>query len=327
MGVKKKTKRGGHKQKLAIEHNGLYPYLLRYLEVSRIEGMSEATITRRDSALRQFILWCDEFGLNEPQSITKPILERYQRHLYYYRKADGDPLSASSQNVALSAIKMLFRWLARENYLLYNPASELRIPKRSKQLPRYILSIEQVMEIQAQADLQTASGVRDRTILELLYATGVRRTELCELRVDGIDYERCALLIRSGKGNKDRYVPTGERAAAWLRRYTLEVRSSLLTDLNDVALFLTDYGEPYTSSSLGRMVKRYIKQADIDVTGSCHLFRHAMATHMLENGADVRYIQAILGHSGLETTQIYTHVSINQLQHIHASTHPSCRKP
>lgn len=310
-------------QQRSIEHSGFYPYLIRYLEQRAIEGMSEATLRRRDNVLRQFIEWCDGFGLDAPQEITKPIVERYQKYLFYYRKANGDPLSSSSQHVALSAIKQFFRWLTRENHLLYNPASELVLPRRSKHLPRYILSVEEVRHILDQPDIQTASGLRDRAMLETLYATGIRRTELCDLGVEAFDTHRQVLLIRQGKGDKDRYVPLGQTACRWIQQYYQDIRPSLLVNPQDSHLYLTDYGEPYTSSALGRMVKGYIQQAGLEVTGSCHLFRHAMATHMLDNGADVRFIQAILGHSDLSTTEIYTHVSMNQLQRIHESAHPN----
>jgi len=310
-------------KKRPVEHNGLFPYLQRYLERAAIEGLSPETLTRRDSTLRLFIEWCDNLAIHDPKEITKPLLERYQKHLYYYRKPNGEPLSSSSQNVAISALKMFFKWLTRENYLLYNPASELVAPKRTKQLPRFILSVDQVHAILEQPEVSTPAGIRDRAILETLYATGVRRTELCNLQVSGVDGSRRALLICSGKGSKDRYVPLGKRAYYWIEHYVREIRLDFLLDPAEQHLYLTDYGEPYDSSSLGRMVKRYIKATGLEVKGACHLFRHAMATHMLENGADVRFIQVLLGHSDLSTTEIYTHVSMNQLQKVHDQTHPT----
>ena len=306
-----------------VEHNNLYPYLARYLDISQTQGISKNTIKRRDSALRRFIEWCDGRGVDDPTVVTKPMLERYQRYLYHYRKSDGEPLSVGSQNVLLTPIKSFFKWLTQENYLLYNPASELVIPKKPKALPRSILSVEQVLQILSQPNIDTPAGLRDRAILEVLYATGIRRSELAKLCDYDIDTPRQTLLVREGKYNKDRYLPLGARALQWVNRYRFEVRDSLLCDHREERLFLTDYGEPFNGSYLGHLVKRYIEQVGIKVTGSCHLFRHAMATHMLENGADIRFIQAMLGHADLNTTEIYTRVSIDKLRDIHAATHPA----
>ncbi|MBK8186903.1 MAG: tyrosine-type recombinase/integrase [Cellvibrio sp.] len=165
--------------------------------------------------------------------------------------------------------------------------------------------------------------MRDRAILELLYSTGIRRTELCSLEIVDISLSGLTLFVRKGKGGKDRLLPLGERAAKWIGYYLDHVRPQLLININEPHVFLTDYGEPFSESRLGDKVKRYLRKSEIDVPGSCHLLRHAMATHMLENGADIRYIQAMLGHSDLSTTEIYTHVSIRKLQEVHAATHPA----
>ncbi|ODS24402.1 hypothetical protein AB835_03630 [Candidatus Endobugula sertula] len=281
------------------------------------------TIKRRDSALRRFIEWCDDRGLDDPTAITKPILERYQRYLYHYRKDNGEPLSIGSQNVMLTPVKSFFKWLTQENYLLYNPASELVLPKKPKGLPRNILSVEEVIHILSQPDTTTLEGVRDRAILEVFYATGIRRSELIHLKEYEIDHSRQTVFVKEGKYHKDRYLPLGKRALQWIQKYQREVRDHLLIDHQEPHVFLTDYGEPFNGSYIGHQVKKYIEQAGIKVSGSCHLFRHAMATHMLENGADIRFIQAMLGHADLSTTEIYTRVSIEKLREIHAATHPA----
>ena len=272
--------------KRSVEHNNLYPYLAKYLDISQTQGTSKDTIRRRDSALRRFIEWCDDRGIDDPKIITKPMLERYQRHLYHYRKKDGEPLSIGSQNVMLTPIKSFFKWLTQQNYLLYNPASEMIIPKKPKGLPRNILTVEEVLNILAQPDINTLSGIRDRAILEVFYATGIRRNELTELMDYDIDRSRQTLFVKEGKYNKDRYLPLGARALDWIIHYQEEVRPELICDHHQKHLFITDYGEPFNGSYLGHYVKKYIQKAGIEKTGSCHLFRHAMATHMLENGAD-----------------------------------------
>jgi integrase/recombinase XerD len=261
--------------------------------------------------------------LASPTDITLPILERYQRHLYHYRKRDGSPLTFGSQYTELAPLKAYFKWLTRSRYLLYNPAAELELPKVVPKLARYVLSVADVEAILNATDATTPLGVRDRAILEVLYSSAIRRTELMNLAVFDLDTRYGTLLVRTGKGAEDRRVPLGERACQWLARYLDEVRPELLTGRDPGQVFLTIHGEPISSYTLGELVKGYIAKAGVKVQGSCHLLRHACATHMLENGADIRYIQALLGHSDLSSTQIYTHVALNKLKEIHAATHPA----
>lgn len=324
MAVKRKHIRNPNLKKapVAIEHTGFYPYLLRYNEAMTLRNYSKSTLHRRESDIRRFAGWCDERGLDRPQDVTKPILERYQKHLYYYRQANGEPLTVTSQQHYLVSVKQFFKWLTQENHLLYNPASELYIPKQTPTLP-VVLTVEEIETLMNQPDLNSPYGLRDRAVLELLYSTGLRRSELCNLQLHDLSLPRQTLYVRQGKGRKDRLLPIGTRAAQWLERYLLNVRQQLLMDIRDQTLFLNDYGEPFRDNKLGDKVKRYMKNAGITAPGSCHLLRHAMATHMLENGAELRFIQAMLGHATLAATQIYTHVSIRKLQEIHAATHPA----
>jgi integrase/recombinase XerD len=226
--------------------------------------------------------------------------------------------------------RLVSKWLARENHILSNPASELELPRIHRRLPAHILSreeVEQVMALTLRADDQgrvDLKGVRDRAILETLYSSGIRRGELVNLKLYDVDFKNGTLIVREGKGKKDRYVPLGARAIHWIRRYVEDVRPELVIEPDEGWLFLHEFGEPFQKNRLSDLVKRYMLSIGIK-TGSCHLFRHAMATQMLENGADIRFIQAILGHAQLTTTEIYTHVSIVKLKEIHALTHPAER--
>lgn len=251
------------------------------------------------------------------------MLESYQRYLYRYRKDNGEPLSWRSQNIHLSQVNQFFRYLVKFNHLPFNPASELELPKQPKSLPKAILSPDEVEQILAEPDVNTPLGLRDRAILETLYSSGIRRTELCRLRLEQIDVDRRAIFISKGKGQKDRYVPIGVRASIWIARYVDIVRDRLLLDSKEPGLFLTKDGNQIHPDTLTEYVRRYIKRAGIEKGGACHLFRHSMATAMLENGADIRYIQAILGHERLETTQIYTRTSLRKLLEVHGQTHPA----
>lgn len=310
-----------------LAHQPLLAYMHAHFEWMQVTGYSADTVRARRVAIRRFIVWCDERGLVDPKAITKPILERYQRHLFHYRKTDGAPLSVGAQLGCLAPLKTWFKWLTRENHIPFNPASELELPRNKKTLPRTILSVADVEAVLAQAEPINAQGLRDRALLELLYSTGLRRMELAQLATWDLDFARELLRVREGKGKKDRVVPVGQRALAWVDKYLLEARPLLL--IRDVpALFVSDYGEPITPAWLAQKVKRYLQFAGIHKPGAAHLFRHACATHMLDNGADIRFIQALLGHSQLSTTEIYTHVSIEKLKQIHAATHPAkLKKP
>ncbi|MBM4128109.1 MAG: site-specific tyrosine recombinase XerC [Nitrospira sp.] len=265
----------------------------------------------------------EERGVTRPTEVTKPILERYQRYLYHYRKKDGQPLSFRSQHSRLVPVRAWFKWLTTNNHILYNPASELELPRLEHRLPKHVLTIREAEAVLAVPKLGDPLGLRDRAILETLYSTGIRRMEVINLKLYDMDVDRGTLMVRQGKGHKDRMVPIGSRALKWIDRYLTEVRPRLVVNPNDVTLFLTHLGEPFTTNRLTQMVREYVDAADIGKRGSCHLFRHTMATLMLENGADVRFIQAMLGHAKLETTQIYTQVSIRKLKEIHEATHPA----
>ena len=305
-----------------LGHLVLVRYMEAHFEWMCVTGYSVDTVRARRQVIRRFIAWCDERGLAQPADITKPVLERYQRHLYYYRKSDGAPLTLGSQHGALAPLKTWFKWLARENHILYNPASELDLPRCPKHLPRSILSVQEVEAILTEADPSTPYGLRDRAMLELVYSTGLRRMEVAGLALYDVDANRRLVFVREGKGAQDRVVPIGERALAWLDRYITEART-LLIAAELPALFVTDYGEPVAPDFVAARVKRYMDFAGVKKPGATHLLRHAMATHMLEAGADVRVLQALLGHSCLNTTAIYTHVSIEHLKAIHDATHPA----
>ena len=300
----------------------LVRYMEEHFEWMQVSGYSADTVRGRRQAIRKFITWIDERGMDDPRQITRPMIERYQRHLFYYRKSDGQPLSVGMQLQYLAAIKLWFKWLTRAHHILANPAADLELPRQPKRLPGRILSRQEVEAVLREADPGTAQGLRDRALLELLYATGIRRSEAASLGLYDPDLLRGVLWVRHGKGGRQRVVPLGTRATAWLDKYLTESRPELLaTDTQ--ALFLTDYGEPMRADKIADKVRRYMDFADIPKGGSTHLLRHACATHMLEGGADIRFIQALLGHTSLETTEFYTHVSIDKLIEVHRATHPS----
>jgi len=320
------TRRGTHRARPfpgdAADAHGLHRACVDYLDWIEVRNYSPRTVVGFGASLAQFVDWCTERGVTRPAEVTRPVLERYQRHLFHRRKPDGTPLSNQTQYGRLVPVRGLFRFLVRQNRILSNPASDLEMPRVEHRLPRHVLSASEAEAVLAQPELTLGFGVRDRAILEVLYSTGMRRRELIALSIWDLDAERGTVSIRQGKGRRDRMVPIGERAAAWVGKYSSDVRPGLVVPPDAGVLFLTKEGLDFTPDHLSGLVTRYVERADIAKHGSCHLFRHTMATLMLEGGADIRYIQQMLGHAELSTTQIYTQVSIRALKAIHTATHP-----
>jgi integrase/recombinase XerD len=306
--------------------HGMAVLLARFLDYMRVKNYSEDTVVTRHCVLNRFILWAADRGVVRPNEVTRPILERYQRYLYHFRKKNGDPISFRTQHANLSPIRAWFKWLARNNHILYNPASEMELPKLGHRLPKHVLTAAEAEKIIAIADVNTNLGLRDRAILETLYSTGIRRMEICNLRLYDVDYDRGTIMVRQGKGQKDRMVPIGERAITWIERYVSEVRPILESAATeDNTVFLTETGQPFTPDQMTANVRNYVEAGDVGKPGACHLWRHTAATLMHDAGADIRFIQAFLGHARLQTTEIYTQVSIRQLKAIHSACHPSSR--
>lgn len=311
--------------------DSLAAWIRRYLQHLETLHRSLADQRTRRSRLAQFHAWCVERSIERPQAVTHAHVERFQRHLFLYRKTSGAPMAVNGQRIALFTVEMFFRWLVRQQVIASNPAADLELPRRTDDL-REPLTLEEMETVLALPDLGQPEGLRDRACLELFYATGIRRTELANLHQSDLDRTRGTLHVRLGKGKKDRFVPIGERAMAWVAKYEREARPSFvklrMSGVSDPAvkhLFLNQYGQPLSPDGLSWRVRDYFKQAGIEKRGACHLFRHTMATAMLDNGADIRHVQEILGHGQITSTQRYTHVSIARLQAVHAATHPAAK--
>jgi integrase/recombinase XerD len=291
-----------------------------------IRGYSPRTIARYRVSLALFADWAAARGVERPRDVSRGMVERYQRHLLAYRQRSGKPLTIRSQMARLVALRQWFAWLARTHRVLLNPAADLDLPRVPRWQPRSGMTVGEVEEVMAQPDLDTIGGLRDRTILEVFYSTGVRASELADLAIADLDVPRGVVAVRHGKGNKARMVPIAERATAWVEKYLLDSRPQLAVPPDDGRLFLHDRGRPFSAKALTAMARRYLDAAGVTRPGACHLFRHTAATLMLEGGADIRYIQEFLGHADLNTTQLYTHVSITTLKAVHERSHPGARR-
>jgi integrase/recombinase XerD len=220
---------------------------------------------------------------------------------------------------------VFFRWLERRRHVTTNPVVDLEKPRVPVPLPRIGFSAAEVDQIMAIPDTATVLGLRLRAILEVLYSTGIRRIELTHLQVSDVHPDRHLVTVRRGKGGRDRFVPIGDRALGWLDRYRSEARPRLVVPPDPGFLFLITHGERMGVNRITVLVRTAIVAAGLGSgrPGAAHLLRHTMATLMLENGADLRAIQDILGHVHLDTTAIYTHVAIGRLVEVHAANHPA----
>ena len=313
---------------------GFRSYLVEFIDWTAARQFSAMTVKARRIEVGYFIDWCEQRSIVRPDEVTRALLERYRQHVFLYRrKTDGAPLSFTTQGKRLISVRTFFQWMARQHHLLYNPASELELPRQQQRLPRHILTVaevEQVLNACMDGDLSADPlGLRDRAMLETLYSTGMRRSELTNLRAVDVHLAGGTIFVRLGKGGKDRVVPIGERACRWIERYIFEVRPELIDVDDDGTLFLAKHGQGMQAKQLSVIVRGAIERANLErfqgthPNAACHLLRHACATHMLENGADIRYIQALLGHADLSTTEVYTRVSIQQLKAVHERTHPA----
>jgi len=310
-------------ERVSGDPNSLVSLALRYLGHIQEKNGSPATYAHRKYYLGFFLIWCRERDVVGIGQVDQPLIEKYQAYLceHYSRKLQA-VLSDNGRRYYLMNISLFFQWLVQKDILFYNPAGQIEIPLVVRKLPPPALTQDQAEAIINEPDITTSLGLRDRAILETLYSTGIRAGELIKLKISDMDTTRETLLVREGKGKKDRVVPIGERALAWIEKYIEDVRKSQIKGKDTGYLFLTQYGTPIRSEPvLGDMIRHYIRKHR--KTGACHIFRHAMATLMLENGADIRYIQEILGHTDLKTTERYTHVSVGKLKQVHSLTHPA----
>ena len=300
-------------------------YINKYFVWMEVTNYSPETIIGRKLLLKYFRLWCEDRGIYAPSEVSRAVIESHQKYLHYFIGKNDKIISTRTQQIRLTAIKMFFTWLSKSKHIPFNPVSDIDLPRSEFRLPKAVLSISEVERVINQVNLDDPMGIRDRAILETLYSTGMRRTELCDLKMESIDLDKGLVMIRQGKYNKDRLIPIGERAVLWIDKYIWETRKYIAPEPDPGILFLTKKGQPIRPKHLTRLTHEYIENAGINKEGSCHIFRHTMATLMLENGADTRFIQQMLGHASLETTQIYTRIAVGKLKDVHTLTHPGAK--
>ncbi len=277
-------------------------------------GLSRNSLAAYQTDLRQLAHWLQQADRGDLLSLQRAELLAYLGVLSQQRK------SSRSAARFLSACRQFYQWLAREGRIAEDPTAQVEAPKLGRPLPKSLTESE-VDALLAAPDLTSAEGMRDRAMLELLYATGLRVTELVGLGIESVSLNQ-GLVRVIGKGDKERLVPLGEVAADWIARFLTSARGELLKQRQSNALFPTRRGGAMTRQAFWYRLRHYAVVADIRTHLSPHTLRHAFATHLLNHGADLRVVQMLLGHSDLSTTQIYTHVARERLEQLYRQHHP-----
>ena len=299
-------------QRLAVAYK-------RSLEARNLSKLHiEATLRR----VGRFIAYLQGIGVTHVDGITKEALKSYQVMNYHALNSKGRPNSIMYQNMMLSSAKGFLGFMKEEGFIVSDPSRGVEYAKAPKRLPRGVMSPAEAKKVIHAPDTRSVIGYRDRTILEVLYSTGIRKSELNNLTLSDVDYDEGLLRVISGKGGKDRVVPVGRIACRYLENYIKTVRPMLIRDPYDDHLFLSARGRKLSKNTLWEMVRKYAKRARVTKDVYPHCFRHSCATSMLKNKADIRVIQELLGHASLTSTQVYTHLAITDLKEIHARCHP-----
>lgn len=303
---------------------------LRFAEWLEARNYSARTRPEYLRIIQTFFDWLEENTIvSNINEVTPNILNSYQLDLCHPVKKDAKDtevvatLALGTQAVRLAAVKTFFQWLSRSGQIAYNPASNIQPPRLPERLPSEILTQAEAKRLLEKTPIIKPRDIRDRAILEVLYATGIRRAELLGLNIYNADLKTATLKIENGKGGRERIVPLTTSAVAAIKLYLSESRGKFVANVGQNALFVSSRsGKALSDNDLLRIVRKAAKKADIKKRVSPHTLRHSCATHLLQERADIRQIQKLLGHKKLSTTEIYTHVEIGDLQEVIKRCHP-----
>ncbi len=294
----------------------------RYLQDLEIRNYSGRTRQTRAGYLQILTRYLETEGITGPAAVTSQALASFQHWLFHEPTHRGAIRSIPGQNQVLVAVKGLFGFLCREGYLARDPAAGLHYAREPQTLPRNVLTPQEARRIIEAPDTATVLGYRDRTLLEVLYATGIRKAELLALTVDSVNLEEGLLHITHGKGARDRVVPLSAIAVSFLETYIKGIRPGLLRGSSAKALFISQQARPLGRNTLDYLVAKYARLARVKKRVTPHVWRHTCATHLLKNRANLRHVQEILGHKSLVTTERYLRLTITDLKEAHHKFHP-----
>ncbi|WP_180363655.1 site-specific tyrosine recombinase XerD [Facklamia miroungae] len=287
----------------------------RYLQIDQVKSKNTIQAYIRD--LAKFMTYYQAHPTKTLDQIDYGYMQGFLQDL------NQKSYATSSTSRLLSALKQFFHYLLKEGHIEQNPLQLVQGPKQVKSLPK-VLSMDQVEAIIQAPDITNLTGLRDRAILEVFYACGLRVSELTHLQMADLHLE-LGFIQTIGKGQKERIIPLGDEAIYWIDQYLQDARpifASKKTAQAGQFLFLTERGRPFTRQGIWKNLNKYVQQAGVKQRVSPHMLRHSFATHLLENGADLRMVQELLGHSDISTTQIYTHISHHRLQEVYRKNFP-----
>jgi integrase/recombinase XerD len=285
-------------------------------------NLSEGTRIWQTVLLTKFFAFLEQEEIWNLNDVDGKVMLRYQIHLSQLKNKKNKAYHPSVQNLGISAVRKLFKYLRRKGEVEDDPTVDMEASKTPHHLPRSILSVEEMKRLLAQPDERKPLGLRDRALLEVLYSTGVRQAEVLHLDINDLNPDGGTIFIRDGKGSRDRVVPCGRIAWECLEKYIRDSRPSQIKDSMDQAVFISREGSRLGKQGLLTMVKRHGKMSGIIRSISPHTIRASVATHLADNGCGIRFIQELLGHASINTTQLYISVSIRQLKEVHRRFHP-----
>jgi len=293
-----------------------------FIEYAQGLGRSWKTIEGYQASLGLFRRYLDERGAHNLAALTPQVMAGFQAWLYQARSRYRRPYTLESQINILNSVQVFGHFLAVTGRMLHDPAEAIQLPRRAKRLPGIFLSTVEMKKLLRQPDTGTVLGFRDRTMYEVLYATGLRVRELTGMRVQDLNLSQSAIFIQQSKHSKERYVPFGAAAGRYLAEYLDHVRSHMVRREGEELVFLGRCGDRLDVGGVEQKLRIYAGRAGIKKHLTIHVFRHTLATEMLRHGADLRQIQEMLGHKNLKTTQIYTHIVKGELKRVQAHCHP-----
>lgn len=302
----------------------------RFIEYLTAVNYSPATLVNYSRDAQIFLDWLTEnTALNSIADVTAAHLSQYQISLYRLEVEDEKTgrkkqrLSSGAQANKLAAMKRFFLWLWQEGVIVHNPSASIQMPKQPKTLPRNILTPAEAKRLIESIPIEKARDIRDRSILEVMYATGIRRAELVSLTIYDVEMQTGTLRIEHGKGNETRLVPLTQSSVAALKLYLEQSRPAFASAPGQISLFVSSRsGGPLDVDDIRRIVRKWTKNANIKKNVTPHTMRHSCATHLLKGRADIRQIQKLLGHRRLSSTEIYTHVELGDLAEVISRCHP-----
>jgi integrase/recombinase XerD len=296
--------------------------LTKFLGWLQIRNYSPRTVSDYGYNLGSFFRFLEQKAIADVQGITTATLTDFQRWFYYQPTKRGQARGVVNQNLVLATVKSFFRFLKNEGFIHGNPAEAVEYAREPRSLPRNVLTPKEANRIIDSIDTTTALGYRDRTILEVFYATGVRNQELRNLTVADANLEEELLRVNGGKGGHDRVVPLSRVACKFLETYLKGIRPQLVGGKATDRLFVSFRGNPIDGHTVGDVVKKYAKLASVKKHVTPHVWRHTCATHLVKNEANLRHVQDILGHRSLHTTERYLSLTITDLKEAHRKFHP-----